>query len=157
MPRCIGTAGHASGGTDRMKRKDKVANYKPAVDREKDLKLAIYRIENGRSKEVKVTIAAVAREAGVSTALIHNHYPTIAEAIREKQGRSSRAMRDVKHQDLIAERQKSSGYRQEIEELRAKLASIASINEVLLDENQILKAKLKDRSVVELVSSQPRR
>lgn len=142
-----------------MKSKDKVANYKPAVDREKDLKLAIYRIENGRShtKEVKVTIAAVAREAGVSTALIHNHYPTIAEAIREKQGRSSRAMRDVKHQDLIAERQKSLGYRQEIEELRAKLASIASINEVLLDENQILKAKLKDRSVVELVSSQARR
>ncbi|MCQ9392566.1 TetR family transcriptional regulator [Pseudomonas viridiflava] len=142
-----------------MKSKDKTANYKPAVDREKDLKLAIYRIENGRAhtKEVKVTIAAVAREAGVSTALIHNHYPTIAEAIREKQGRSSRAMRDVKHQDLIAERQKSLGYRQEIEELRAKLASIASINEVLLDENQMLKAKLKDRSVVELVSSQPRR
>ncbi|KPY98277.1 Uncharacterized protein ALO94_00482 [Pseudomonas syringae pv. spinaceae] len=107
-------------------------------------------------KEVKVTIAAVAREAGVSTALIHNHYPTIAEAIREKQGRSSRAMRDVKHQDLTAERQKSLGYRQEIEELRAKLASIASINEVLLEENQMLKAKLKDRNVVELVSSQPR-
>lgn len=142
-----------------MKSKEKTANYKPAVDREKDLKLAIYRIENGRAhtKEVKVTIAAVAREAGVSTALIHNHYPTIAEAIREKQGRSSRAMRDVKHQDLIAERQKSLGYRQEIEELRAKLASIASINEVLLEENQMLKAKLKDRSVVELVSSKTRR
>lgn len=142
-----------------MKSKDKTANYKPAVDREKDLQLAIYRIETGRShtKEAKVTIAAVAREAGVSTALIHNHYPTIAEAIREKQGRSSRAMRDVKHQDLIAERQKSAGYRQEIEELRAKLASVASINEVLLDENQTLKAKLRERNVVELTSSNPRR
>lgn len=142
-----------------MKSKDKKANYKRAVDREQDLKLAIYRIENGRAhtKEAKMTIAAVAREAGVSTALIHNHYPKIADAIREKQGRSSRAMRDVKHQDLIAERQKSAGYRQEVEELKAKLASIASINEVLLDENQILKAKLKDRRVVELVSSQPRR
>lgn len=142
-----------------MKSKDKTANYKPAVDREKDLKLAIYRIENGRAhtKETKVTIAAVAREAGVSTALIHNHYPTIAEVIREKQGRSSRAMRDVKHQDLLAERQKSAGYRQEIEELRAMLASIASINEVLLDENQALKAKLRERNVVELASSNPRR
>ncbi|WP_415757649.1 TetR family transcriptional regulator [Pseudomonas sp. LT1P18] len=142
-----------------MKIKDKAANYKPAEDREKDLKLAIHRLQKGRAhtKEIKVSIAAVAREAGVSTALIHNHYPTVAEAIREIQGRSSRAMRDVKHQDLIAERQKSAGYRQEIEELRAKLASIASINEVLLEENRVLKAKLKDRSVVELVSSQPRR
>lgn len=141
-----------------MKSKDKTSNYKPAADREKDLKLAIYRIENGRAhtKEAKVTIAAVAREAGVSTALIHNHYPTIAEAIREKQGRSSRAMRDVKHQDLIAERQKSAGYRQEAEELKAKLASIASINEVLLDENQMLKAKLRERNVVELASSSQR-
>lgn len=138
-----------------MKSKDKSANYKPAVDRAKDLKLAIYSIQKGRSRsgETKVTIAAVAREAGVSTALIHNHYPAIAEAIRELQGRSSRAMRDVKHQDLIAERQKSAGYRHEIEELRAKLATIASINEVLLYENQTLKAKVKERNVVEMVSS----
>ena len=142
-----------------MKTKEKSANYKPAVDREKDLKLAIYRIESGRArtKETRLSIAAVAREAGVSTALIHNYYPAIAEAIREKQGRSSRAMRDVKHQDLIAVRQKSAGYRQEIEELRVKLASIASINEVLLDENQALKAKLKERNVVELTSSKSRR
>lgn len=142
-----------------MKTKDKAANYKPAEDREKDLKLAIYRLQKGRAhtKETKVSIAAVAREAGVSTALIHNHYPAVAEAIREIQGRSSRAMRDVKHQDLIVERQKSAGYRQEIEELRAKLASIASINEMLLDENQALKAKLKAQNVVELVYSVPRR
>lgn len=141
-----------------MKNKDKTANYKPAVDREKDLRLAIYRIEGGRAhtKETKLTIAAVARETGVSTALIHNHYPTIAETIRQKQGRSSRAMRDVKHQDLIVERLKSADYRQEIEALRAKLASIASINEVLLDENQALREKLKEKNVVELVSSMPR-
>jgi AcrR family transcriptional regulator len=136
-----------------MTSKDKSSNYKPAVDRAKDLKLAIYAIQKGRAQsgETKVTIAAVAREAGVSTALIHNHYPSIAEDIRQIQGRSSRAMRDVKHQDLIAERQKSKGYRQEIEELQAKLASIASINEVLLDENQALKAKLRERNVIELV------
>ena len=142
-----------------MKSKEKAANYKPAEDREKDLKLAIYRLQKGRAhtKETKVTIAAVAREAGVSTALIHNHYPAIAEAIREIQGRSSRAVRDVKHHDLVAERQKSAGYRQDIEELRAKLASIASINEVLLEVNQALKDKLKERNVVQLVSSKPDR
>lgn len=138
-----------------MKSKDKAVNYKPAEDREKDLRLALYRIQKGRAHtgETKVTIAAVAREAGVSTALIHNHYPSIAEAIREAQGRSSRATRDVKHQDLIAERKKSSEYRQEIEELRTKVANLASINEVLLDENRVLKAKLNDRKVVDLASS----
>lgn len=140
-----------------MKTKDKTAKYKPAEDREKDLKLALSRIQRGRSQhgETKVSIAAVAREAGVSTALIHNHYPSIAEAIREAQGRSSRAMRDVKHQDLIAERKKSQEYRQEIEELRAKVARLASINEVLLDENRVLKAKLNDRNVLDLSSRKP--
>ncbi|AQZ32763.1 TetR family transcriptional regulator [Pseudomonas sp. LPH1] len=135
-----------------MKPKDKTPNYKPAEDREKDLKLALLRIQKGRTRtgETKVTIAAVAREAGVSTALIHNHYPSIAEAIREIQGRSSRAMRDVKHQDLIAERKKSAAYRQEITELRSKVANLASINEMLLDENRVLKAKMNDRNVVDL-------
>jgi AcrR family transcriptional regulator len=137
-----------------MKPKDKATNYKPAEDRQKDLKLALYRIQKGRSRtgETKVTIAAVAREAAVSTALIHNYYPRIAEAIREAQGRSSRAMRDVKHQNLIAERKKCAGYRQEIEELRAKVAHLASVNEVILDENRMLKAKMSDRKVVELAS-----
>ncbi|QGT80620.1 TetR family transcriptional regulator [Pseudomonas coronafaciens pv. coronafaciens] len=158
MPRCVDTVGHATGRLDRMKTKDKAANYKPAEDREKDLKLAIYRLQKGRAhtKETKVTIAAVAREAGVSTALIHNHYPAVAEAIREIQGRSSRAVRDVKHQDLIAERQKSAAYRQEVEELKAKLASIASINEVLLEANHTLKSKLRERNVVELAASNKR-
>lgn len=140
-----------------MKSKEKATNYKPAEDREKDLKLALYRIQKGRVRtgETKITIAAVAREAGVSTALIHNHYPRIADAIREVQGRSSRAMRDVKHQDLIAERKKSAAHRQEIEELRAKVANLASINEVLMDENRVLKAKMNDRKVVELTSRKP--
>jgi AcrR family transcriptional regulator len=140
-----------------MKPKDKATNYKPAEAREKDLKLALYRIQKGRAHtgETKVTITAVAREAGVSTALIHNHYPGIAEAIREAQGRSSRALRDVKQQDLIAERKKSADYRQEIEELRVKIANLASLNEVLLDENRVLKSKLSDHKVIDLASRKP--
>lgn len=127
---------------------------KTADAREKELLLALRRIEHGRAKtgEKKVTIAAVAREAGVSSALIHNHYPNIAEAIREVQGRSSRAQRDVKHQDLRAEREKGRTLRLEIEELRIKLASLASLNEVLINENRILKAKQDDPRVVDLRS-----
>lgn len=142
-----------------MKHKDKASNYKPAKDREKDLQIALHRIQRGRARsgESKVTIAAVAREAGVSTALIHNYYPGIAEAIREAQGRSSRAIRDLKHQDLLTERKKSAAYRQEIEDLRAKIAHLASVNEVLLDENRVLKAKMNDFKVVDLAIKKPHR
>ncbi|WP_312830711.1 TetR family transcriptional regulator [Pseudomonas rhodesiae] len=135
-----------------MKPKGKSSAYKPADIREKELRLALYRIQKGRAHtgETKITIAAVAREAGVSTALIHNHYPGIAEAIRDSQGRSSRAIRDVKHQELIAERKKSAAYRQEIEELRCNVASLASMNEVLVAENGVLKAKINDRKIVDL-------
>ena len=72
------------------------------------------RIERGRSrtKAAKISIASVAREAGVSPALIHNHYPAIADAIRQAQGRSSRQQRDAKHEQLKAERDKTRELRQ---------------------------------------------
>jgi AcrR family transcriptional regulator len=132
--------------------------YKRAEDREKDLRLALFRIQKGRARtgESKITISAVAREAGVSTALIHNYYPDIAEAVREAQGRSSRALRDLKHQDLVAEREKAATYRKEIKNLRIQVASLASINEMLLEENRILKAKIRDPKVVVLDISEQR-
>lgn len=115
---------------------------KTSEAREKELKLAILRIQRGRSKsgQTSLSIAAVAREAGVSTALIHNHYPSIAEQIRDAQGRSSRTQRDDKQHDLKLERGKSRALREEIGELRSKIAMLASINEVLLLENRTLKS-----------------
>ncbi|WP_225924031.1 TetR family transcriptional regulator [Pseudomonas khavaziana] len=109
------------------------------------------RIQKGRSKlgEKKLTIASVAREAGVSTALIHNHYPRIAEDIRDAQGRSSRAQRDDKHHELITERSRNKELRKELDELRLKVAKLASLNEVLLDENRTIKAK-EHRSVTSI-------
>ena len=126
---------------------------KTAEVRDKELRLAIARIENGRSRanETKLTIAAAAREAGVSTALIHNYHPEIAEQIREAQGRSSRAQRDAKQLELRAEREKARKLRLEVALLRSKVASLASINEVLLDENRTLKSRLDDPKVVGLV------
>ena len=102
-------------------------------DRQKQLRLAITRIERGRSqtKARKLTISSVAREAGVSTSLIHNHHPEIAEVIREKQGRSSRAMRDAKQSELKAEREKNQKLRSENAQLRQQIAKLASVNELL--------------------------
>lgn len=125
---------------------------KSADDREKDLLLALAKIVKGRSQkgESKVTISAVAREAGISTSLIHNHYPRVAEAIRDAQGRSSRAQRDIKQDELVNEREKSAGLRKEIKKLRSQIAMLTSINEVYSLELRELKAKASAGNVLEL-------
>ena len=130
---------------------------KSASAREKDLRLAMLRIGRGRShtKATKLTIASVAKEAGVSPALIHNHYPAIADAIRQAQGRSSCQLRDAKHEELRAERDKIRELRQDVARLRADVDRLASINEVLLAENALLRVKLADRRVVDLSSKAP--
>jgi len=113
------------------------------------------RIERGRakSKATKLTITSVATEAGVTPALIHNHYPDIAEAIRVAQARSSRAQRDAKQAQLRAEREISRALRDEVQSLKDQVAKLASINEVLTIENRVLKAKSADKKVVDILSS----
>lgn len=125
--------------------------------RDKQLRLAITRIERGRSREkdAKLTIASVAREAGVSTALIHNHHPQIAELVRDAQGRSSRAQRDAKHSELKDEREKNKLLREERDALLRRVAMLASINEVMTIEVRDLKARLSDRKVADLDSRRP--
>ncbi len=127
---------------------------KSAGARERDLRQAMFRIERGRShtKATQISIASVAREAGVSPALIHNHYPVIADAIRQAQGRSSRQQRDAKHEQLKAEREKTRALRRDVDQLRADVDRLASINEVLLAENAVLRGKLADHRVVDLSS-----
>jgi AcrR family transcriptional regulator len=131
---------------------------KPADARRKDLELAISRIQRGRAhtKAVRLSISAAAAEAGVTPALIHNHYPDIAEAIRNAQGRSSRAQRDAKHGELRQEREKNQILRQELAEVRGQIAKLASVNEVLLAENRTMKAKLGDPKIIELGSRSSR-
>lgn len=130
---------------------------KPAEARVKDLNLAIMRIERGRShtKASKLTIAAVAREAGVSASLIHNHYPAIAEAIRVKLGASSRELRDSARVALKEEQQKNADLRAQITVQEGQIARLASINETLLMENKSMRAAAASGSKV--VALPPRR
>ncbi len=123
--------------------------------RDKELRAAISRIKLGRvahNQSTKLTIAAVAREAGVSTALIYNSHPDIAEIIREAQGSSSRSQRDEKHQELKAERLKGRALRDEITTLRIQVAKLTSINEVLIAENLKLKSQMSSPKVVNMAT-----
>ncbi len=127
---------------------------KKADSREKYLRMAILRIKRGRahSGDKDVSIAAVAREAGVSSSLIHNHYPKIADAIRIEQGRDGRSARDAKQLQLREERTKARELRQQIEELRGQVARLSSINETLLADNEALRSRPSDGKVVQLRS-----
>lgn len=110
------------------------------------------RIGRGRARTgaSRITVTSVAREAGVSAALIHNHYPSIAERIRQEQGHGSRAQRDAKHQELKVERAKARALRREIEPLRTDVRRLSSINEVLLAECASLRWRRGDDKVVPL-------
>lgn len=118
--------------------------------REKELRLAIHKIQQGRasSKARKLTISAVAREANVTPALIHNHYPTIASLIRAKQGASDRRKREEKDEVLKEERQKNRTLRSELKQRDAQVAKLASINEMLLLKIEALSAEHSVSNVV---------
>ena len=131
---------------------------KGSSSREAELKLAIRRIECGRARtgEPRLSISAVAREVGVSPALIHNHYPAIAQAIRGKVGASTREHGALKQRDLLAERGKNKALRGELLEARAQIAKLASINETLIQEAQDLRARMAGRTVVDIASKRTR-
>lgn len=106
-------------------------NQPRARDREKtesELKLALHRLQN---RGEKVSIAAVAKEAGVTPALLHNRYANFAEEIRRLAGKATRTQRDEKHEMLVQERAKNRQLREQIEGLMAELIKLASVNESL--------------------------
>jgi hypothetical protein len=115
--------------------------------------MALFRLQNGRGRVVKdgkLTIAAVAKEASVSPATIHNRHPEIAEQIRALQGKESRRQRDQKHEQLQRVREANRELRSEIAELKADLEKLVSINETLALENRVLKAERDGENVTAL-------
>ena len=129
-------------------------NRKTFAAREKDLRLAFLRIKRGRSTTGgdTLSIASVAREAGVSPALIYNHYPAIADAIRLELARHSSKRRNRVHEKLKNERERGRVLRAEITALRTQVARLATLNEVLRVENESLREKRAD-TVTRLSSS----
>lgn len=118
----------------------------------KAIKQALLCLQNNRPKIIakgrKISIAAVAEEAGVSRATIHNNYPELAEKIRELNNKSCRAQRDEKNQDLKAIENKNKELRTNIQNLNSDLAKITSINASLLLENIKLQTIIKSKNII---------
>ncbi|BCQ39437.1 hypothetical protein ERHA54_20400 [Erwinia rhapontici] len=112
----------------------------PARSRSKTLDV-LEKVINGLVEgNKKISIALVARAAGVTPGLIHNTYPAVAERIRILMGRSVRSQRDSKHEALMVEKEKNRVLRAKNDQLLEELTRIASVNQRLLFEMAELKA-----------------
>ncbi|AOK02893.1 TetR family transcriptional regulator [Burkholderia vietnamiensis] len=106
---------------------------------------AILRVKN---KGLKLSISAVAVEAGVSAGLVHNTYPDIAEEIRAQVGRDTRRQRDAKAVEVKKVRKQLKTLRAERDAALADIARLASINETLRQEVAMLQAAVSGKIVV---------
>ncbi|AWV05615.1 TetR family transcriptional regulator (plasmid) [Burkholderia sp. JP2-270] len=102
-----------------------------------ELQRAMLRVKN---KGLKLSISAVATEAGVSAGLVHNTYPDIAEEIRTQVGRGARQQRDAKAAEVKKVREQLKILRAERDAALADVARLASINETLRQEVETLQA-----------------
>lgn len=110
------------------------------------LELALRRLQHEKAQagsDGKISIAAVAREAGVSNSTIHNRYPDIAERIRALHAKTGRRRAkaildtsDILHRKLLKARE-------EIHQLKNDLMKSQSINLRLTRENELLQARLQ--------------
>lgn len=78
-----------------------------------------------------VNISRVAREAGVSTSLIHNYYPDIADEIRRIADNIPRHSREILRQKLKDANAKNKVFQDEIQQLQLRITRLATINEML--------------------------
>ncbi len=95
-----------------------------------------------------MSISAVALEAGVTPPTIHNVYPDLAEKIRLEMGRGTRQQRDAKAAELKSFKRRNAELRVELEEAKADIAKLASLNETLRGENVQLRAQLDGKLTV---------
>ncbi|SSK55768.1 Uncharacterised protein [Klebsiella pneumoniae] len=78
-----------------------------------------------------VNISRVAREAGVSTSLIHNYYPDIADEIRRIADNTPQHPREIERQKLKDTNAKNKVLQDEIQQLQLRITKLATINEML--------------------------
>jgi len=121
---------------------------------ETEIRQALVRIKAGRPKIVdkkrKLSISALAEEAGVSDSAIHNRYPQIATEVRDILGKAHKEQRDEKTQILKTVKAKNRELRKYIEELELDIRKLTSINETFKDENAQLKAEMSSGKVVRI-------
>ncbi|MFA0536229.1 TetR family transcriptional regulator [Vibrio sp. 10N.222.54.E8] len=124
----------------------------------KAVRFAIIRIEKGRPNVVsdkrKMSVAAVAEEAGVSRALIHRDCPDLLERIKGGVNKGIRQQRDAKQIELNEYKERNRELRTEVAELKAMLSKVQSQNATLIRKNMVLSGvSAKNSNVTQLLYS----
>lgn len=124
----------------------------------KKVRLAIIRIEKDRPTIIdanrKMSVAAVAEEAGVSRALIHRDCPDLLERIKGGVNKGVRQQRDAKQTELSEYKARNRELRSEMAELKTMLASVQSQNATLVKKMLALKdAQANNNNVTQLIYS----
>ena len=124
----------------------------------KAVRFAIIRIEKGRPNVVsdkrKMSVAAVAEEAGVSRALIHRDCPDLLERIKGGVNKGIRQQRDAKQIELNEYKERNRELRTEVAELKAMLSKVQSQNAKLIRKNMVLSGvSAKNSNVTQLLYS----
>jgi AcrR family transcriptional regulator len=115
------------------------------------IRLAIVPIEKGRPKIIsstrRISIAAVAEEAEVSTTLIHNQYPDLKARIQGNQNKEVQSQRNDIRLKYQIEKQKNREYRAQIKELTQTNKVLASKLARCLIELEFLSAASENQNV----------
>jgi|SRR5476649_2574847 len=123
---------------------------------EREIKLSIARIRNGKQKRIepgrKLSIAAVADEAGISNATIHNRYPHLADEIRKFQKENAKADVTKKQTELSEMQRKIKEVRRQLHESEDALRKFAIVNLRMAQEIKSLKAELQERNTINKVA-----
>lgn len=126
------------------------------MDTRKELEAAILRIVKKRPKRIavsrKISIKAVAEEAGVSNATIHNTYPDIAVKIRGLCEKNFRLERDDARRDAKQNREELAALRETIRLLKQDISVLVSKNAVLTLVNSELETVINSDNVVSIQS-----
>lgn len=122
----------------------------------KTVRLAIIRIEKDRPNIVsanrKMSVAAVAEEAGVSRALIHRDCPDLLGRIKGGVNKGIRQQRDAKQSELNEYKERNRELRAEVAELKAMLAKVQSQNATLVRKNITFSGEqVKNNNVTQLI------
>lgn len=116
------------------------------------IRKAYLRIKHGQPKIIsidrKISISAVAEEASVSRATIHNNYPELAKTIREANSKFSPPQSE--RQELIKLKTNNQSLRQKLRQLKLDLAKLASINAAFFIENKELKLIIDSKNILSI-------
>lgn len=116
-----------------------------SADTRAKLERAYHRIRLGRQTKnvpmgTKLSILAVAREAGVSGTLIHTKYPDLAETIRAQLGKSLVQRRDAKNARIADLQRQVRELRKDLSDRDGRIAKLGNENARLVLENERLRA-----------------